>query len=67
MDRLFIHLREACKDEHLDLVSRSCLMELVEMRARSWASNEETVSYYQSKFAAYSVMTRLYIRNYVQL
>ena len=49
LDRVFIHLRNAGRDDSLDKVSRLHLLEVVELRAGRWAAQEQVSSYYQSK------------------
>jgi len=50
LDRVFIHLRNAGRDDSLDKVSRLHLLEVVELRAGRWAAQEQVNNYYQSKF-----------------
>jgi hypothetical protein len=50
LDRVFIHLRNAGRDDSLDKVSRLHLLEVVELRAGRWSAQEQVNNYYQSKF-----------------
>lgn len=49
LDRLQVCMRAACKDEHLDLVSRVHLLELIELRAMAWNPDENVTNYYKLK------------------
>ncbi|XP_057377278.1 eukaryotic translation initiation factor 4E-binding protein Mextli-like isoform X2 [Daphnia carinata] len=49
LDRVFIHLRNAGRDDSLDKISRLYLLEVVELRASRWAAQEQVSNYYQSK------------------
>ncbi|KAH7937010.1 hypothetical protein HPB49_007206 [Dermacentor silvarum] len=50
LDTHFITLRNASRDDKLDAFSRLMLLELVELRAMGWQSDEETTEYYCRKF-----------------
>jgi len=49
VDRLQVCMRAACKDPHLDLVSRVHLLELIELRAMSWTPDQNVTNYYKQK------------------
>lgn len=49
LDRVFIHLRNAGRDDSLDKISRLHLLEVVELRAARWAVQDQVCIYYQSK------------------
>lgn len=55
LDRLFIHLRDASKDQRLDKISRLHLLEIIELRAGRWAIQDVISAYYKSKLAELSV------------
>ena len=46
-----VALRNACRDEDLDLVSRIHLLEIIELRAMNWQTNENVTNYYKQKLA----------------
>lgn len=49
VDRYFCTLRNACREERLDMVSRIKLLEVIELRARGWKKNENINSYFSMK------------------
>lgn len=51
LDKLGIALRNACKDDELDLVSRVHLLEIIELRAMNWQANENVTTFYKQKLA----------------
>lgn len=51
LDQVFVHLRNAGRDESLDKISRLHLLEVIELRAGRWLSQDQVCSYYQSKLA----------------
>lgn len=51
LDKLQVVLRNACRDESLDLVSRIHLLEIIELRAMQWMTNENVTNYYKQKLA----------------
>ncbi|KAH7937007.1 hypothetical protein HPB49_007203 [Dermacentor silvarum] len=50
LDTHFITLRNASRDDKLDAFSRLMLLELIELRAMGWQSDEEATEYYCRKF-----------------
>jgi hypothetical protein len=44
-------IRIACRDERLDLAARMHLLELIELRAMNWITNDKVSSYYRLKLA----------------
>ncbi|KAH7936566.1 hypothetical protein HPB49_001420 [Dermacentor silvarum] len=50
LDRLFITLRNASRDDKLNAIGRLMLLELIELRAMGWQSDEDTMEYYDRKF-----------------
>ena len=46
-----VALRNACRDEELDLVSRVHLLEIIELRAMNWLPNENVSGYYKQKLS----------------
>jgi len=51
LDKLGIALRNACRDDELDLVSRVHLLEIIELRAMNWQPNENVSTFYKQKLA----------------
>jgi len=51
LDKLGVALRNACRDEELDLVSRVHLLEIIELRAMNWLPNENVHGYYKQKLS----------------
>jgi len=51
LDKLGVALRNACRDEELDLVSRVHLLEIIELRAMNWLPNENVNGYYKQKLS----------------
>ncbi|GFQ78107.1 eukaryotic translation initiation factor 4E-binding protein Mextli [Trichonephila clavata] len=49
IDRYFCTLRNACREERLDMVSRIKLLETIELRARGWKRNENINNYFNLK------------------
>ncbi|XP_055933975.1 eukaryotic translation initiation factor 4E-binding protein Mextli homolog isoform X2 [Argiope bruennichi] len=49
IDRYFCTLRNACRDERLDIVSRVKLLEVIELRAKNWKKNENLLNYFNMK------------------
>ncbi|GFS32000.1 eukaryotic translation initiation factor 4E-binding protein Mextli [Nephila pilipes] len=49
IDRYFCTLRNACREERLDMVSRIKLLETIELRARGWKRNENINNYFNMK------------------
>lgn len=48
LDRAFVVFRNASQDERLNILTRLKLLELIELRAKSW-ENDDTIAYYKSK------------------
>ncbi|XP_071441060.1 eukaryotic translation initiation factor 4E-binding protein Mextli isoform X3 [Hetaerina americana] len=48
LDRAFVTFRNGCREEHLDVLSRLHLLEIIELRAMQW-QNKDTDSYYKQK------------------
>ncbi|XP_039494545.1 eukaryotic translation initiation factor 4E-binding protein Mextli isoform X5 [Drosophila santomea] len=48
LDRAFVVFRNASQDERLNITTRLKLLELIELRAKSW-DNDDTIAYYKSK------------------
>ncbi|XP_050740815.1 eukaryotic translation initiation factor 4E-binding protein Mextli isoform X2 [Drosophila biarmipes] len=48
LDRAFVVFRNASQDERLNITTRLKLLELIELRAKSW-ENDDTIAYYKSK------------------
>jgi len=51
LDKLGVFLRNACRDEQLDLIARVHLLEIIELRAMNWQYNENVTAYYKQKLA----------------
>jgi len=51
LDKLGVFLRNACRDEQLDLVVRVHLLEIIELRAMNWQYNENVTAYYKQKLS----------------
>ncbi|KAG8200504.1 hypothetical protein JTE90_000581 [Oedothorax gibbosus] len=49
IDRYFCTLRNACREERLDMASRIRLLEVIERRARGWKNNENINNYFNMK------------------
>jgi len=49
LDKLGIALRNACRDDELDLVSRVHILEIIELRAMNWQPNENVTAFYKQK------------------
>ncbi|GFU25171.1 eukaryotic translation initiation factor 4E-binding protein Mextli [Trichonephila clavipes] len=49
VDRYFCTLRNACREERLDMISRIKLLETIELRARGWKRNENINNYFNMK------------------
>ncbi|CAN7981035.1 unnamed protein product [Ixodes pacificus] len=50
MDCYFVTLRNASRDERLDVIDRLRLLEVIELRAMGWKSNENLEEYYKRKY-----------------
>ncbi|XP_030383022.1 eukaryotic translation initiation factor 4E-binding protein Mextli isoform X2 [Scaptodrosophila lebanonensis] len=48
LDRAFVVFRNASQDERLNIMTRLKLLELIELRAKSWEDND-TIAYYKAK------------------
>jgi len=51
LDKLGVAIRNACRDDELDLQSRVHLLQIIELRAMNWVPNESTSSYFRQKFS----------------
>lgn len=49
LDRAFVTFRNASQDERLNIMTRLNLLELIELRAKSWQNSDGTISYYKHK------------------
>lgn len=52
LDCYFVTLRNASRDERLDVTNRLRLLEVIELRAMDWQPNENIDEYYRQKYAA---------------
>lgn len=50
LDRYFVILRNASRDERIDMLCRMRLLEVIELRAMHWKINENVINYYKQKF-----------------
>lgn len=49
LDRAFVTFRNASQDERLNIMTRLNLLELVELRAKSWHNSDGSKTYYKHK------------------
>lgn len=49
LDRSFVTFRNASQDERLNIMTRLHLLELIELRAKSWLNSDGVNSYYKHK------------------
>ena len=49
LDRFFSTLRNICREDRLDAVSCLKLLEVIEMRAMRWKTNENVTNYFTTK------------------
>lgn len=49
LDRAFVTFRNASQDERLTIIARMNLLELIELRAKSWQISDGLNMYYQHK------------------
>lgn len=49
LDRAFVTFRNASQDERLTIIARMNLLELIELRAKSWQISDGLNTYYQHK------------------
>ncbi|XP_067122186.1 eukaryotic translation initiation factor 4E-binding protein Mextli isoform X2 [Centruroides vittatus] len=49
LDRYFVTLRNASRDERIDILCRMRLLEVIELRAMHWKINENVTNYYKQK------------------
>lgn len=56
LDCYFVTLRNASRDEKLDVTSRLRLLEVIELRASNWKCNENRTEYYRNKFLELEVL-----------
>ncbi|KAH6944198.1 hypothetical protein HPB50_002265 [Hyalomma asiaticum] len=52
MDCYFDTLRNAARDDNLDVIGRVRLLEVIELRASGWKFTDECIAYYKYKYAA---------------
>lgn len=55
LDRSFVTFRNASQDERLNIMTRLHLLELIELRAKSWLNSDGVNSYYKHKAATNNV------------
>lgn len=60
LDRSFVTFRNASQDERLNIMTRLHLLELIELRAKSWLNCDGVNSYYKHK-AATNVEVNIYL------
>lgn len=58
LDRAFITFRNASQDERLNIISRMHLLELIELRAKSWQISDGLNTYYKHKATDVHVQVR---------
>lgn len=49
LDRTFVTFRNASQDERLSIITRMNLLELIELRAKSWQNSDVINTYYKHK------------------
>lgn len=49
LDRAFVTFRNASQDERLNIMTRLNLLELIELRAKSWHNSDGSKTYYKHK------------------
>lgn len=49
LDRAFVTFRNASQDERLTIIARMNLLELIELRAKSWQTTDGVHTYYKHK------------------
>lgn len=59
LDRAFITFRNASQDERLNIISRMHLLELIELRAKSWQISDGLNTYYKHKATDVHVQVRV--------
>ncbi|XP_029834459.2 eukaryotic translation initiation factor 4E-binding protein Mextli isoform X1 [Ixodes scapularis] len=55
LDCYFVTLRNASRDERLDVIDRLRLLEVIELRAMGWKSNENLEEYYKRKYIEHEI------------
>ncbi|CAN8024608.1 unnamed protein product [Ixodes persulcatus] len=55
LDCYFVTLRNASRDERLDVIDRLRLLEVIELRAMGWKSNENIEEYYKRKYIEHEI------------
>lgn len=60
LDRAFVTFRNASQDERLNIMTRLNLLELIELRAKSWQNSDGTNSYYKHKATNVEVSESLF-------
>lgn len=55
LDRAFVAFRNASQDERLSIISRMNLLELIELRAKSWQISDGLNMYYKHKATDFQV------------
>lgn len=58
LDRAFVTFRNASQDERLNIMTRLNLLELVELRAKSWLNSDGSQTYYKHKASNVEVSVR---------
>lgn len=61
LDRAFVTFRNASQDERLGIISRMNLLELIELRAKSWQISDGINTYYKHKATDVQVNIKRYI------
>lgn len=60
LDRAFVTFRNASQDERLSIISRMNLLELIELRAKSWQISDGINTYYKHKATDVTVVNEIY-------
>lgn len=61
LDRAFVAFRNASQDERLNIMTRLNLLELIELRAKSWQVSDGINTYYKHKAATNVDVSYLFI------
>lgn len=67
LDRAFITFRNASQDERLNIISRMHLLELIELRAKSWQISDGLNTYYKHKATDVHVQVSDYTGSFFSL
>lgn len=65
LDRAFVAFRNASQDERLSIISRMNLLELIELRAKSWQVSDGINTYYKHKATDVQVSDDLFYKFYL--